>query len=105
MRRTANSRFTSKNYDITYDHAIPLATLWQGLRTCIVDAAEMNSFLELHVAGVVLLKAENAKLNKCGLRSSMPPGAPAYDKLARYRHADIAFEPADEARLKIHNPN
>jgi hypothetical protein len=83
---------------ITYDHAIPLRTLWPGLKASARNPDVMLDFLERHVRGVVLLREENLRLNGV-FRSSMPLGCAADDRLARYRAVGIEFDPEDLARL------
>ena len=78
--RLLGRTFNSKNYPITYEHAVPLATLREGLREAAGSPAEMSAFLERHVAGVAILKEENARLSKLRLRRSMPGGSLAHDR-------------------------
>lgn len=40
---------------LTYDHAIPLATLREGLRAATASAQTMQEFLARHVRGVIIL--------------------------------------------------
>lgn len=98
-RKAACRRFPSKNDMVTYDHAIPLATLWDGLRHSAGDATTLLAFLKRNVIGVVLSRAENDRLNKAGLRSRLPAGSEPDDRMARYLAVGIAFEPADAAIL------
>jgi hypothetical protein len=92
-------RFNSKNYRITYEHAIPLVTLRDGLRQASSSRELMATFLQRHIIGVVLLKEENDRLSQLKLHRSMPTGCEPHDRLARYRAAGIEFEPEDERLL------
>lgn len=85
---------------ITYDHAIPLRCLRSGLREASGTNETMGSFLAQFVKGVVITREENDKLNKLGLRSTMPEGADVDDLTARYRMAGIEFAAADENVLR-----
>jgi hypothetical protein len=98
IRRAANGRLTSKN--VTYDHAIPLARLRQGLRAATASYEAMETFLKRFLQGVAITRDEDKKLNDGGWRSNMPGDAANDDLMARYRHVGIAFEPNDEAILR-----
>ncbi len=85
---------------VTYDHAIPLRCLRDGLREASASDGAMRAFLDRHVRGVVITREEDQQLKARGLRSKMPKGAAGDDLLARYRAAGIPFEEADEAELR-----
>ena len=99
-----NGRLNGRNFPVTYDHAIPLDTLSDGLCKATTSYEEMRDFLNRHVQGVVILRKENKKLSNCGMRRCLPAGSPSHDLLARYRKAEIKFEPEDEAKLKRETP-
>ncbi|HEV2350615.1 MAG TPA: hypothetical protein VG028_12295 [Terriglobia bacterium] len=98
--RSEGVPFNGKRFQVTYDHAIPLGTLSDGLRNATCSYEKLRDFLLWHVQGVVILKKENAKLSKCGLRKFLPPRAQGHDMLARYRKAKIKLKPEDDAKLK-----
>ncbi|MBG0810910.1 hypothetical protein IY145_16190 [Methylosinus sp. H3A] len=91
--------FNSGRFPITYEHAIPLKLLREGLRQATESTEQMRDFLRRHVQGVVVLKQEDAALTKKGLRNRHPDGADFFDLMARYRAAGITFEPEDEHKL------
>jgi hypothetical protein len=102
--RALGRSFNSKNYPVTYEHAIPLVTLREGLREAAVSSVAMSAFLQQHIMGVVILKEENERLSKLKLGRVMPSGAVPHDRLARYRKAGIEFEPDDAAMLALLEP-
>lgn len=85
---------------VTYDHAIPLRCLREGLREASGSDGAMGAFLDRYVRGVVITREEDQQLTARGLRSKMPKGAADDDLLARYRAAGISFEETDEAELR-----
>jgi hypothetical protein len=99
LRRSAKTAFNGRNFKIGYDHAIPLSTLRQKLFDASASTDEMRRVLERHIVGVVLCRHENDSLKKCGLECLMPQGCDPGDALARYRVAEIGFEPDDQAKL------
>ncbi len=98
--RSKGVRCNGKQFPVVYDHAVPLDALSNGLREATASYEEMHDFLIQHVQGVAILTGENAKLSKRGLRNRLPAGAQTHDLLARYRTAEINFEPEDEAKLE-----
>jgi hypothetical protein len=98
-RRHAEYRAQGRAFNgkagVVYDHAIPLAMIRDGL----ASAVDVSAFLKAHIAGVIILRTEDALLSRKRLRASMPSGARSDDPLARYRFAGISFDPEDEARL------
>jgi hypothetical protein len=99
--KAAREKRSEKNFslqEITYDHAIPLATLRSGLRRATSSPDAMREFLARYVRGVVITREEDKKLNR-GLRRSMPDGAEDDDLMARYRAANIGFLAEDEDRI------
>lgn len=97
VRRSNPGKLPPKS--ITYDHAIPLASLRDGLKLASKSHETMASFLRKHIRGVVIACDEDVRLNKAGLRRRLPEGAAPHDLLARYKAVGIGFEPEDEARL------
>ena len=85
---------------VTYDHAIPLRCLREGLREASGSDGAMRTFLDRYVRGVVITREEDQQLTARGLRSKMPKGVSGDDLLARYRVAGIPFERADEVKLQ-----
>ncbi len=83
---------------VTYDHAIPLAMLREGLKKATASQEEMHAFLRRFVRGAIITREEDKRLNQ-GLRRKLPNGAASHDIMARYRAAGIIFEPTDEAML------
>jgi hypothetical protein len=83
---------------VTYDHAIPLRELRSQILALADQPKALLAFLTANVLGVIITNEENDRLNK-SLRSSMPPGAPPNDLMARYRAAGIEFEADDIARI------
>jgi hypothetical protein len=100
--RRSDAVFSLK--DVTYDHAVPLATLRDGLREATSSLDAMREFLSRYIRGVVITREEDKKLNR-GLRRSMPKGAQAYDLMARYRAVEIAFEEDDLRRILREEPS
>jgi hypothetical protein len=92
--------FNERRFRITYEHAIPLKLLREGLRQATESTEQMRGFLSRHVQGVVVLKEEDTVITKQGLRDRLPDGAQFFDLMARYRAAGIAFEPEDEHKLQ-----
>ncbi len=84
----------------TYEHAVPLKTLAVALRAASESDEELEHFLDQHILGVVILREEDERLVKKGLRQSMPLDAMPHDRLARYREAGIEFEPEDLVKLR-----
>jgi len=84
---------------VTYDHAIPLASMRDEMRAATVSTDAMAIFLKRFIRGVVLTREENNLLNLTGLRRRLPEGAASHDMLARYRAVGIVFEAPDEAML------
>lgn len=99
LRIGALKSFTGKNYPITYDHCIPLATLRDGLAESIVDENSLRQYLAKYIQGVVITKDEDGLLRKHKLSKSMPVGSDPHDMTARYRAAGIALDPEDEVLL------
>lgn len=85
---------------VTYEHAIPLKTLTDGLRVASYGDEALADFLDRHILGVVLLRSEDENLLRLGLRQVMPSGSEANDRLARYRAAGIEFEPEDLRKVQ-----
>jgi hypothetical protein len=101
----ARRKFSSPTYPIVYDHAIPLLTLRQGLRSAALGSiGELTAFLKQHIWGVVVLKEEDDRLSKAGLRGRMPAGAALDDPMARYRAVGISFEADDLAKFQQASP-
>ena len=93
-------RFHSHYFPIVYDHAIPLKLLRTGLTDALVSHDALASFLRRYVQGVIITQSEDQRLTSMRLRSSMPDNASLDDLFARYRAADIPFEPSDIALLQ-----
>jgi hypothetical protein len=83
---------------LTYDHAIPLATLRPALREAMASHEALKAWLRQCIKGAVLTREENSLLNK-KYRFTMPEGASPHDPMARYRAAGIAFAEEDERLL------
>ncbi len=86
---------------VTYEHAIPLSTLYDGLRNASQSDDDMALFLRRHIQGVVITREENRELRELKLFQSMPEGARPDDLMARYQMANIKFEPNDLAKLQV----
>jgi hypothetical protein len=95
-------RIKSKEHGLTYDHAIPLATLRSELKKATHSTKAMHHALRRLVQGVVITTDEDRLLSSKKLRLKMPAGADHDDKLARYDAAEIAFKPKDR-RLLVAN--
>ncbi|MDN3279436.1 hypothetical protein QWJ07_34575 [Frankia sp. RB7] len=92
-------RIKSKEHGLTYDHAIPLATLRAELKKATHSTDAMYRALRRFVQGVVITTDEDRLLSSKKLRLRMPDGADHDDKFARYVAADIVFKPADRLLL------
>lgn len=99
MRKTITGRIMSRSHGITYDHAIPIATLRKYLKQGTASTEAMRRVLKRFVCGVVITAEEDSLLSAKQLRRKMPTGAKADDKLARYRAVGIKFDTADEELL------
>ena len=86
--------------EVTYDHAVPLATLRPLLRTAVSSLEAFTDFLKRYVQGVVITRDEDKLLNDAGWRSAMPGDKGPDDLMARYERAGIVFGPEDEAQLR-----
>ena len=89
----------SKKHGLTYDHAIPLATLREELKKATHSTDAMHRALKRFVQGVIITTDEDGRLSVKKLRLKMPKGAAPDDKLARYVEAGIAFDPKDKRLL------
>ena len=98
-RSLSDVRIKSKEHGLTYDHAIPLATLRPELKKATHSTDAMHRALKRFVQGVVITTDEDKLLSSKSLRLKMPSGAAPDDKLARYVEAGIAFEPDDKRLL------
>jgi hypothetical protein len=88
---------------LTYDHAIPLATLRASLQEAIISHDAMKSWLRRCIKGAVITRDENVTLNK-HFRFKMPSDADKHDPMARYRATGIVFSDADERLLLNGDP-
>ncbi len=76
--------------ELRHEHLIPRGVLIAMLISNPPASAEaLLSWLNSRCVGVVVTKAEDAKLNKAGLRSKMPADWDGKDIWARYRAAGI----------------
>lgn len=101
-RKSLSGRVKSKEHGLTYDHAIPLATLRAELKKATYSTDAMHRALKRFVQGVVITTDEDRLLSFKKLRRKMPDGSGHDDKFARYEAAGIAFKPSDK-RLLIAN--
>jgi hypothetical protein len=100
LRKAIEGRVKSKRDGITYDHAIPLATLRCHLKKATIFTEAMQRALERFVCGVIITTEENDRLSENHLRLQMPDGARPDDRLARYHAVGIKFDAADEIKLR-----
>lgn len=100
LRQNSLKSFTGRNFPITYDHCIPLATLRQGLMENTADTKMLGLYLSKYIQGVIITKEEDKLLRDNKLAKSMPLGSDPYDMTARYRAAGIALNPDDEDLLQ-----
>jgi hypothetical protein len=100
LHKTITARLKSRRHGITYDHAIPLATLRPYLKKAIISTDAMHRILKRFVCAVIITSEEDARLSEAHLRRKMPKGAKPDDRLARYRAVGIKFSSADESLLK-----
>jgi hypothetical protein len=97
LRADNGGKFPPKS--ITYDHAIPLASLRGELQSATKSNEAMRVCLQRFIRGVVITREEDVRLNGSGLRRRLPPGAAPHDMMARYRAVGVDFEPEDQAKL------
>jgi hypothetical protein len=100
LHETITGRIKSRSHGITYDHAIPLATLRPYLKKAIISTDAMHRILKRFVCAVIITNKEDTLLTEAHLRRKMPKGAKPDDRLARYRAVGIKFSAADESLLK-----
>jgi hypothetical protein len=86
-------------WQVTYNHAAPLALLRAQILAASENAERLLDLLDRCVCGVIITMAENDRLCRAGYRSSIPNGAALYDLTARYRAVGIEFESEDLQRL------
>lgn len=98
-RKSVLGRVKSKEHGLTYDHAIPLATLRIELKKATNSTDAMHRALKRFVQGVIITTEEDKLLSSKKLRLKMPPDAPHDDKFARYLEAGIVFKPRDKRLL------
>jgi len=92
------SRPAKLHTHLTYDHAIPFATLRAEMMEAVESSQKMHAFLKRFIKGVVITRVEDRRLSQ-NLRRKLPPGALSHDMMARYRAAEIAFDADDEKML------
>ena len=102
-RMAIKGRIKSKKHGITYDHAIPLATLRPHLKKATTSTEAMRRTLERFICGVLITAEEDKRLSAAGLRFRMPGKARPDDKLARYNTVGIKFGAADKRKLRNSN--
>lgn len=103
LMREVGSGLRSKGHALkllTYEHAVPLATLASAMRAAATTDEGLERFLDTHVLGVVLLRAEDDLLRNAKLRQTMPTGSAPHDRMARYRAAGVVFEPHDQEKIE-----
>jgi hypothetical protein len=94
-----NLRIKSREHGLTYDHAIPLATIRAELRKGTTSTGAMHRTLKRFVQGVIITGEEDGLLSANALRLRMPDGAASDDKIARYRAVGITFRSKDKRLL------
>ena len=75
---------------LRYDHAVPFKYLQSELlRLSDVTVTAVREVLERHGGTVLITNEEDERLNKAGLRNTMPTGWDGIDPLARYKAVSI----------------
>ena len=99
--RALRKRHSQKDFRqlITCDHAIPLATLREQCKAATASHEAMANCLQRFIQIAIITREEDVRLNKLGLRRQLPTGSAVDDMFARYRAANILFEPVDEELL------
>lgn len=98
-RQIRDRRKTGLNRVLTYDHAVPLRLLREGLRMAVTSHAALAAFLKTQIKTAVITKEEDKRLAG-ELKAGLPANTEAFDPMARYRAAGIVFSPEDEHRLR-----
>ncbi|MDO6480567.1 hypothetical protein Q4518_13220 [Shimia thalassica] len=78
------------NLGLHYEHAVPLAVLFDLIRQVVTDGDAIKELIESQYHTVWVTKAENEAIKFAGLISRMPDGWTSSDSwLARYEAAGI----------------
>lgn len=86
-------------WQVTYDHAIPLAALRPAILALANEPDQVLRLLDRCICGVIITMEEDNRLCKV-YRSATPKGSAFDDLTARYRAVSIEFEPKDLELLK-----
>ena len=76
QKHRADEGVSFETLGLHYEHVVPATTLYDGLCALIEDAnsteSDFEGFIEKHFIICVITDEENERLNKAGLRQTMP---------------------------------